>query len=183
MQNCSKIICEIFELEMWLYIDKALNDERMEFWRTHLRQCTACKEKISQAEELVFSASENLLFEMDDNRFDEMISVAIRKKRKNYMSGLFERKKKKIISVGKIVFASSLVVVAVLISLLSDKPNSVKSVGKEILEWEGGSIKAEIENISNKINMINQSDWDRQMFILDQKIELIEKNTDNFSFN
>lgn len=183
MQNSSKVICEIFEMEMWLYIDKALTDEKMEFWRSHLRQCNTCKERLGKVEDLVMNASENLLVEMDDKQFDEMISVAIRKKRKNYIARLFERKKKKIISVGKIVFASTLVIVAVLISLLSDKPNSVKSVSKEILEWEGGSIKAEIEKISNKIKMIDQNDWERQMIMIDKKIESIEKSTDNFSFN
>ncbi len=183
MQNSSKVICEIFEIEMWLYIDKTLADEKMEFWRSHLRQCNTCKERLAQAEELVLNASENLLVEVDDIQFDAMISVAIRKKRKNYIARLFERNKKKIISAGKIVFASTLVIIAVLISLLSDKPNSVKSVSKEILEWEGGSIKAEIEKISNKIYMIDQNDWERQMIMIDQKIESIEKNTDNFSFN
>ncbi len=183
MQNSNKVICEIFEMEMWLYIDKALTDEKMDFWRSHLRQCNTCKEKLGQAEELVLNASENLLVEMDNKQFDEMISVAIRKKKKNYIARLFERKKKKFIAVGKIVFASTLVIAAVLISLLSDKPNSVKSIGKEILEWEGGSIKAEIEKISNRINMIDQNDWARQMIMIDQKIKSIEKNTDKFSFN
>jgi hypothetical protein len=183
MQNNEKFICKIFETEMWLYIDRSLPDSKMEFWRSHLRHCNTCRELIGQSGELVSSVSENVLVTMDNVLLEKMISKAIGKGKQNPLSHFFNVKKEKIISVSKIVFASVLVIAAVLISLLSDKNNSVKSVGKELLDWEGSSVLSEIDRITDKINMISQSEWNRQLLIIDQKIESMENNNNKFSFN
>ncbi|NMB83234.1 MAG: zf-HC2 domain-containing protein [Ignavibacteria bacterium] len=183
MPNNEKLICQIFETEMWLYLDRNLSDEKMEFWRSHLRACKSCKELLAQSEELISYATESLVIEIDNVFFDEAVLKAVKSKRPGIIKLFLQKRKEMIVPIGKVVLASALVIAAVLISLLSDKPNSVKSVGKEILEWEGEKIKAEIENISYSINMLDQNDWNRQMHFIDQKIELIEKSTDKLSFN
>lgn len=170
-------------MEMWLYIDRSLPDSKMEFWRSHLRHCNICKELMGQSVELVSGVSENALVIMDDVLFEKMISKAISKRKQNPLTPFFNVKKEKFISVSKIVFASVLVIAAVLVSLLSDKNNPVKSVGKELLDWEGSSVLSEIDRITDKINMISQSEWNRQLLIIDQKIESIENNNNKFSFN
>lgn len=183
MSNNEKMICQIFETEMWLYIDRSLSDTRMEFWRSHLRMCNTCRELLAQSEEVVSCATENLTENMEEILFEEMVSKAIKSKRLGLIRLALINKKEKIISIGKVVLASALVIIAVLVSLLSDKPGSIKSVSKEIFEWEGSVIKTEMDKIAGTINMLNQNDWDRQMQILDKKIEVIEQNTDKLSFN
>lgn len=183
MQNSDKMICIIFETEMWLYIDNALTDDKMEFWRVHLRGCSKCREMLNQSEELSSPVQENELADLDDTKYDVMVSKALKHNKQSFFGSFFKSKNKNIVSIGKIVFATALVVASVLISLLSDKPNSMKSFGKEILDWEGRVVISEIEKITNRIKMINESDWNKQMIMLDEKIELIEKDTNKLSFN
>lgn len=174
--------CRIFETEMWLYIDRSLSDDKMEFWRSHLRSCNTCSELLTQSEEIISYAAENLITKMDESLFDDMVVKAIQSKKPGIIKPELLNKKEKIFSIAKVVFASALVIIAVLVSLISDKPNSVKSIGKEIFEWEGSSLVTEIEDISNTINMLHQNDWNKQVQRLDQEIEQIEKNSNELSF-
>lgn len=185
MQNSNRIICSMFENEIYLYIDRALTGERMEFWQSHLRQCDYCRDNLKSTEEVFYAASSNLLFDLDEKIFDNMINQAV-KKRKFDLAGWFpQRKMKEVYTFGKIAFASILAIAAVIISLLSDKPNTIKSVSKEILDWEGKEIRSELNNIGSRIQLIrndNMEGWSRDVNTLDNRLDILERQIDPESF-
>lgn len=185
MQNNGRIICSMFENEMWLYLDRTLPDEKMEFWRSHLRQCVYCRDILKSTEEIISAASTNLLVDLDENIIDNMVKRAVKKRKFDLVSWIPKNRVRKIYAIGKIAFASILVLAAVVVSLLSDKPNTIKSVSKELLDWEGKEIRSELNNIGNRIELIrydNMEGWSRDVNAMDNRLNILEKQTDPNSF-
>ncbi len=185
MQNSNRIICSMFENEIYLYIDKTLTSERMEFWRSHLRQCGYCRDNLKSTEEIISAASSNLLFDLDENLFDNMLEHAVRKRRIDVVRWIPQNRFREIYAIGKIALASILVIAAVVVSLLSDKPNTLKSVGKELLDWEGKEIRSELNNIGSRIQLIrndNLEGWSRDVNTLNNQLNILEVKSDPDSF-
>lgn len=185
MSNNEKMTCKLFEHDMWLYIDRSLNDDKMEFWRRHIYQCNHCRETLSSTEEVISSASEILVFDIDDDSFNRIIGKSLKSKRLNVIPRLFNNKGRQLITAGKVVFASALVVAAILISLLSDKPNSIKTVSRELLDWEGTEIRSELNDIGSRIELIkydNLEGWNREVNGINSRLNNLETNSDPDSF-
>ncbi|HOI29164.1 MAG TPA: hypothetical protein PLZ15_05320 [Melioribacteraceae bacterium] len=185
MSNNEKMTCKMFEHDIWLYIDRTLGDEKMEFWRRHLNQCNHCREILSSTEGLISTASEKLVFDIDDSSFDRMIGKSIKSNRYKIFPRLFGKRGRQLITVGKVVFASVLVVAAILISLMSDKPNSIKTVSRELLDWEGAEIRTELNDIGSRIELIkydNLEGWNREVNGINSRLNNLETNSDPESF-
>ncbi len=185
MSNNEKMTCKLFEHEMWLYIDRSLSDDKMEFWRRHLNQCNHCREILSSTEDVFSAASEKLVFDIDENTFDRMIEKSLKSKRYSVIPRFLENKGRQLITAGKVVFASVLVVAAILISLMSDKPNSIKTVSKELLDWEGTEIRTELNDIGSRIELIkydNLEGWNREVSGINSRLNNLETNSDPESF-
>ncbi|MDQ7816599.1 MAG: hypothetical protein RDU14_06190 [Melioribacteraceae bacterium] len=185
MQNNVKITCTMFKHDMWLYLDRALPDEKMEFWRSHLQRCDYCRDNLKSTEEIISASSSNLLFDLDDNIFDNMVERAVRKKRFDIVRWIPQKRIREVYTIGKIAFASILVIAAVVVSLLSDKPNTIKSVSKELLDWDGKEIRSELNKIGSRIELIrndNMEGWSREVNILDNRLNILEIQGDPDSF-
>lgn len=185
MQNSSRVICSMFENEGYLYIDKTLTDERIEFWRTHLRQCDYCRENLKITEEILSDSSTKLLVDLDENVFNKMVENAVKKRKYDFAKWFHRNRIRQIYTVGKIAFASILVIAAVVVSLLSDKPNTLKSVSKELLDWEGKEIRTELNNIGSRIQLIrndNMEGWSRDVNTLGNRLNILERQLDPDSF-
>ena len=72
MQAEKDMICKSFEQDMWLYLDNELPDEKMEYWRSHLKSCTECENLLSETEKLFSEVEENLI-DIEDEKFERMI--------------------------------------------------------------------------------------------------------------
>lgn len=188
MQSNGKTLCKIFDREIFLYIDNALPVERKELLREHLKCCDSCKKLLLETENVLSIVEEITETDLNDDVFEIMINKAVKKKQNGYWNKLIlieKNRKEKFIHFGKISFASALVIIAVVVSLLSDKPNTIKSVGKDILDWEGENISSQMDDIKKGIEFIqsqNMNTWNSETDFINRHLEKLEKESDPYSF-
>ncbi|MBK7104983.1 MAG: hypothetical protein IPH62_06845 [Ignavibacteriae bacterium] len=157
-----------FEKEVWLYLDNQLDEKRKLFWDDKIENNLSLKnymeEYISISNEYKFSNQ----VDIDENKFDLMIEKAIEKKSfvekaKQIFSNIFASETE--FNFGKIAFASFLIVAAVIISIISNRPNPVnkfsKTINSELLEWNPTSIEKKINKVENLLKLAKDEDYKR----------------------
>lgn len=179
MTDYNDLICKDFENEIWLYMDQSLPQERMNFWNKHVEQCTKCPALIRSEKSLLETCKYELAEDILDSKFDMMISNAIRPHRKFSLKHIWIKNKEFSIKT-KFAVISGLAVVAIVVSLITPQQNPVKTVSSELLDWEGTKIDSQIENIQDKIEVINNDEWSNQLKIIDERLQLLEKQADKF---
>lgn len=185
MSNDENMICKEFEREVYLYLDNDLSTDRKEYWKQHVANCKNCSSLISNVEIILDQARVELTEDLPDAKFDTMIENAVQKKRFKIVEWLFPQgtaKEKFAFSI-KLAVVGVLATIAVVISLTTQRPNAVKTISNELLDWEGKEVTSQINEIKNTINLIHEDNWDKQMILLDQKMKALENNSDKFSFN
>ncbi|MBI5730813.1 MAG: zf-HC2 domain-containing protein [Ignavibacteriales bacterium] len=185
MNNDEKMICKEFEREVYLYLDNDLSTDRKKYWRQHITSCKTCSSLISDVEIVIKNAHVELTEDLLDAKFDKMVEQAIQKKRFKIAEWLFPQgtaKEKYIFSL-KLTVVGVLAAIAVVISLTSNQPNAVKTISNELLDWEGNKITSQINEIKNTMNLIHEDNWDKQIIMLDERMKVLEKESDKFSFN
>ncbi len=185
MSNDGKMICKEFEKEVYLYLDNDLLTDRKEYWRQHIASCKTCDSLISDVEIILDKACVELTENLLDAKFDKIVEQAVRKKRFKIAEWLFPQgtaKEKYAFSL-KLAVVGVLAAIAVVISLTTNQPNTVKTISNELLDWEGEKITLQINELKSKINLIHEDEWDKQIMILDQRMKNLEKESDKFSFN
>lgn len=185
MSNDENMICKEFETEVYLYLDNDLSTDRKKFWEQHITSCRTCSSLISNVEIVLDQARVELTEDLPDAKFDTMIEYTVQKKRFKIAEWFFPRgtAKEKLAFSIKLAVVGVLVAIAVIISLTTQRPNTVKTISKELLDWEGKEVTSQINEIKNTINLIHEDNWDRQIIILDQRMNTLENKSDKFSFN
>ncbi len=185
MSNDEKMICEEFEKEIYLYLDNDLSADRREYWRQHIASCKTCDSLISDVEIILDKACVELTEDLLDAKFDKMVEQAVQKKRFKIAEWLFPQgtvKEKYAFSL-KLAVVGVLAAIAVIISLTTNQPNTVKTISNELLDWEGKKVTSQINELKNTINLIHEDNWDKQIIMLDQRMKNLEKESDKFLFN
>lgn len=185
MSNDENKICKEFEKEVYLYLSSDLSAERKEYWKQHIADCKRCSSLISEIEIVLDQASLELAEDLPDVRFDTMIENAVQKKRFKIAEWFFPQGtvKEKFAFSLKLAAVGILATIAVIISLTTQRPNTVKTISNELLDWEGKKVTSQINEIKNTINLIHEDNWDKQIIMLDQRMKTLEKESDKFSFN
>lgn len=179
-----KIICKDFESEVYTFISGELSENRKIFWEKHLLNCGTCISELEDVQNIVSTVKENEYQDVDNETFGKMIETAAKKKRtwlQSIFSNPFYDEKK--IFYGKAALAGALVTVAIIISFVSRQPNPVKNIPAELLDWDGGKVTAQINELKNTINILSEDDWDKQIMLINQNMKKLEKQSDKFSFN
>ncbi|OGV27251.1 MAG: hypothetical protein A3J84_09235 [Ignavibacteria bacterium RIFOXYA2_FULL_37_17] len=185
MNNNEKTICKDFESEVYFYIDNELPADRSVFWKDHLSNCATCRSLLEEINVIVAAAGENISEDILDSKYDKMIENAVRQKKFSLSQLLFPAgsfREKYSVSL-KIAVVGMLAIIAFVVSLTTQRPNTVKTISRELLDWEGKKVNSQINEIKNTINLIHEDNWDKQMIMLNQRIKLLEKESDKFSFN
>lgn len=171
-----------FEKEVWLYLDKDLPEERMSFWKNKISQYPELSEYIENYFEISENYEQNNKYRFDDNKFNLMIDNTISQntianKIQNYFSNLFSTETE--FAFGKIAFASALIVGAIAISLISNKPNPVvnitESINSEILEWDADFVDNQISKVGTLLKVASDEEY-RKYYKYKMKSESVEKN-------
>jgi len=180
-----KAICKMFEKEMFLYIDKDLPDDKISFWKEHLANCNSCRSLLNDTEIIVGSVKENYFEDLLDVKYETMIEKVVQSKRSNFLEWFFPSGsvREKYAFSFKLAVVGVLAVIAVIISLSTNQPNTVKTISRDLLDWDGEKITTQINELKNKMNLIQDSNWDKQIDVLDQRMKNLEKESDKFSFN
>lgn len=179
MTNHRDLICKDFENETWLFMEQSLSQERMKFWNNHIEQCVNCSALIRSENSLLETCKEGLGEDILDSKFEMMINNAVKPSRKFSLKQIWSKKEEFSIKT-KFAVISGLAVVAIVVSLITPRQNPVKTVSGELLDWEGTKINSQIESIENKIEIINNDEWSNQLKIIDERLRLLEKQTDKF---
>ena len=179
MTDYKDLICKDFENEIWLYMEQSLPQERIYFWNKHVKQCSKCSTLILSEKSLLETCKDELAEDILDSKFDMMISIAVKQKSKLSLKQIWYYKKGFSIKT-KFAVISGLAVVAIVVSLITPRQNPVKTVSSELLDWEGTKIDSQIENIQDKIEVINNDEWSNQLKIIDERLQLLEKQADKF---
>ena len=185
MSNDENMICKEFEREVYLYLDNDLSTDRKEYWKQHIVNCKTCSSLVSNVENVLDQARVELTEDLPDAKFDKIVEHAVQKKRFKIAEWLFPQgtaKEKYVFSL-KLAVVGVLATIEVVISLTTNRPNAVKSISNELLDWEGEKVTSQINEIKNTINLIHEDNWDRQIIMLDQRMKILEKESDKFSFN
>ena len=185
MNSDEKIICRDFENEIYLYLDNEPTADRSVFWKDHLSNCEACRLLFEEINVIVDEARESASEDILDLKYDKMIEKAVHQKKFSlsqwlFPSGSFGEKYSVAL---KIAVVGMLAIIAFVISLTTQRPNTVKAISKELLDWEGKKVNSQINEIKNTINLIHEDNWDKQMIMLDQRMKVLEKEADKYSFN
>ena len=180
---------EEFENEMWLYLDKDLSEERMEFWNNKLKEIPELKNMLD--EYYVVSDAYNKVKEVNltDEKFNSFVDAAISK---TSLLQKISTALKKIFSTdsefafGKIAFASVLIIMAVVISFLSNRPNPVvnltNSINNEILEWDPDFVDDQITKVGNLLKVAKDDQYRKYYRYklgssnVDKNLNLINRN-------
>ena len=175
--------CDKFENSLLLFIDRDLSGEQLSEFSTHIHKCSRCSKLLADTVDILYS-SKNEQVDISEDQFDVMISKSL-KKRKNRFSlfGLSIDQKEKLVFYWKIAFATLLVFASITISLISNRINPVKQVSRELLDWEGTKVQADINSLGQSIDAMNRGDWNNKINQIDNKLEQLEKESDKYSFN
>lgn len=180
--------CREFEYEMWLYIEGSLREDRMRHWGDHLASCSACREMLNETKSFLKNYDELPAEDVTDKKFDAMVSNAVNSKNifsvlRSALNSFFAAGETESVQYLKIAFGSALAVAAIVLLLLSEKPNTVKTVTSELLDWEGTKVNTQINDLKDQIQVIGNDNWSREIYSLDKKIDQMETDKDKFSFN
>jgi hypothetical protein len=180
-QEKQKLFSE-FETEVWLYLDQDLSEERMLYWKEKINKHSELFQAIKKYEEIsiTFGLSNNQ--KMSDEKFNAMIDNVINqnvfnKKISSIIKNIFSTDKE--ITFGKIAFASLLIIGAITISLISNKPSPVvkiaNSINSEILEWDADLVDSQISKVGNLLNVARDEDY-RKFYKYNVTSNNVEKN-------
>ena len=179
MTDYKDLICKDFENEIGLYMEQSLPQERMKFWDKHVEPCSKCSALIRSEKSLLETCKDELAEDILDSKFDMMINMAVKPKSKLTLKQMLYYKKEYSIKT-KFAVISGLAVVAIVVSLITPRQNPVKTVSSELLDWEGTKIDSQIESLQDKIEVINNDEWSNQLKIIDERLQLLEKQADKF---
>jgi hypothetical protein len=192
MLTNTKRLVEQFEREVWLYLDNDLSPERMKFWNEKIIVHQELKSLLDENKKLVELYEKVSLNEFSEARYSEFVSHAVKKK--NTLSDFIQKvnpfkiEKDRMFNPVKIAFGGVMAAAAIVILLLSNKPNPVKNLSNEILDWNSEGISEQISEVSTSISKIRDENFkeflnnkrgkeklDRDIFTISSGIEKLKE--------
>ena len=105
-------------------------------------------------------------------------------KLKNYFLNVFSPDSE--FAFGKIAFASALIVAAVVISVLSNRPikvvNIADSINSELLDWDAEFVDDQISKVGNLLRVSRDEEY-RKYYMYNQQTQDIDKNLNLINTN
>lgn len=198
MLSKTKQLIEQFEREVWLYLDNDLSPERMKFWNEKIVEHKELKSLLDENRKLIKLYKNVPLSEFSEVRYSEIVSQAVKKKDtvSDFIQKInpFKIEKGIIFSPVKIAFGGAMAAAAVVILLLSNKPNPIKNLSNEILDWNSEGISEQISEMSTSISLIrdenfkdflinkrNKEKLDRDIFTISSGIEKLKEELEDKS--
>jgi hypothetical protein len=190
-----------FEKEIWLFIDKDLPEERMLFWKTKLKEFPQLELRLQESLETSEDYDYHTSIDITESSYNRIIDLVTKKKSLplqifDSLTAIFKDHTE--ISFGKIAFGSTLALAAIIILLISGKPNPVsiisKNISSEILDWNGDAVENKKNEFQTSLKVIKDEDlqnyylyklasdeWKREVIQLGNSIKKIKKELDSKS--
>ena len=168
MDDTNKKLCKEFESEMWLFIDRSLEEERKKFWQNHLVSCSECSSLLKISSETMEQYNRVPLDDMPDKSFIKIIErVTAESKEKGYKFEPIKRNRSlfEIFGFYKLTFGGALVAAAIIflfITFINDPkiPETKKVFPKQILAWNDKQTTDRLEKVGDQIYSLKTDEWD-----------------------
>lgn len=188
MQNEDYII-EEFEKDIWLYLDNDLPVERMNYWSNQIQNKSEIKRVLMETQGFLTDYNNLANEKLDNLKFERMIQISTKQERMfSKMKSYFKFNDESESLLPKMAFVTSLTIAAIVMLILSQKPNSVNKISSEFLDWDDEITNTQIQNISNSISLIENNDmqnymyykrskgeWNRDINKIENKIQSIDE--------
>ena len=171
----------------------------MEFWYGKLKEIPELEELINDYETVSEHYDKVKGIDIGQDNYNNMIDKVINQnsilgKLKLFLENILRGESE--FAFGKIAFASVLIIAAVLISILSNKPNPVmnltNSINSEILEWDAGFVDDQISRVGTLLKVTQDDDYrkyykyklspqnvDKNLNLINSNIESLKKELNN----
>ncbi len=193
MQSRNYLI-EEFEKEVWLYLEGSLDEDRIEFWNKNLESNKELK-NILERNLSILNEVKYAPQTLSNAEYENMIKIAVKESGLQKISSFI---KDSILQndnyFPKIAFGISLVIAAIMFSIISEKPNPIKSVPDDILAWNPTEFSDKIKNVENyfysikleeqketEIQQTSGDQWNTNYYQLESELELIKKEMEDNS--
>lgn len=188
MQNEDYII-EEFEKDIWLYLDNDLPVERMNYWSNQIQNKPEIKRVLMETQGFLTDYNNLANEKLDNLKFERMIQISTKQERMfSKMKSYFKFNDESESLLPKMAFVTSLTIAAIVMLILSQKPNPVNKISSEFLDWDDEITNTQIQNISNSISLIENNDmqnymlykrskgeWNRDINKIENKIQSIDE--------
>lgn len=178
-----------FEKDVFLYIDNSLPKDKIDYWNQKLKEFPELYNCIEDYQYVSKKYNEANKVDLDRDKFNIIVDNVLDRKSiwKNaelYITKLFSSESE--FAFGKIAFASALIIMAVVVSLISNRPNPVinlpKAIQSEILDWDANFVDNQIGRIE-KLLKITKDEQYRKYYQYGLPASSIEKNIENINSN
>lgn len=172
---------EKFSKESLLYMDGDLSKSRMEFWDQKLKEFPELNNILEEYKN-ISNRFNSHNFVLSDEKFDFMIDKTISQKTifakiKTIIRNLFSSNID--FAFGKIAFASVLIIGAIVVTIISDRPSPVikitEKISSEILEWDADFVDSQISKVSNLIKVSEDEEY-RKYYRYKKTSSNVDKN-------
>lgn len=190
MQSELKILKSEFENEMWLYLDGSLPRERKEFWDKKFLEYPELKVDLMETGKVLDAYNEFSDDDILDSKFEVIVKNSTRQKKHRLMN--FLRSDDKTV---KLAFGGTLAAASIVILLLSNKPNPVKNISSDLLDWNPENINTQLNDIGKTILFIKDEDakkyfqeklandkWTRDVYNINRSIQKMKSEINESSF-
>lgn len=186
-----------FESEVWLYLDNDLPESRMKFWNENMESVPELLDLLNETKQTLNIYNSNMSFDVDDEAFNKMLNRATARasflnKIKRLLPGFNHESGSKDANIQKIAFGGVLVIAAMVIFMLTEKPNPIKTISSDVLDWDAESISTQLIDIQNSLSLANNDkmrefilykktsdEWSRSVYTIEQRLNSLKKETDD----
>ena len=158
MQNDDYII-EEFEKDIWLYLDNDLPTERMNYWSNQIKNKPEIRRVLAETQGFLSEYSNLADEKLDKLKFERMIRKTTKQDRLfSKITSFFKFNNESESLFPKLAFVTTLTIAAIVMLVLSQKPNPVNKISNDLLDWDDEITNTQIQNISNSISLIENDD-------------------------
>lgn len=192
-------IVKDFENEIWLYLDEDLPQSRMNYWSEAIEEIPELLDMLNETKRALNIYDTTVLADVDDPAFEKMLNRAtvggtLLEKVKRFISGRNFSGGGSEFNVHKIAFGGILVIAAMVIFMLTDKPNPVKTISGDVFDWDAEAISEQLVDIHNSLSVAQNDkmrefilykqtsdEWSRSVYTIEQRLQRLNKETDDKS--
>ena len=189
MQSNYEILKREFEKEMWLYLDDSLTPERKEFWNEKLIDFPELKNELDETEKALNIYNELVQDDLLDSKYETIITKSTEKKKNRFLK--FLQTENRVI---KLAFSGTLAAASIVILLFSNKPNPVKNISSDLLDWDAEKINTQIDDIGTTLLLIKDDEakkyfqeklandkWTRDVYNINKSIQKMKNELEESS--
>lgn len=181
---------EEFEKEIWFYIDNSLSTKRKNFWDEKLIDFPELKAEFKETAKVLDIYNEFSNEDLLDVKFETIINNAVQKKKNDFIK-FIETENRTV----KLAFGAMLAAASIVILLLSSRPNPVKNISADLLDWNAEKLNTKIDDIGNSLMFMKNNEakeyfqeklandkWTRDVYNINKSIQKIKNEMKESSF-